>query len=280
MKPVGFFVVLFGIASCAVPARAASYQEVLEALAQTTRRTDKVPVSGRIFRHSDDLPTLKVPHLDETESLRRFDRLQGADEGLRSKFLALPARERGLVVELGEAMQKVLRQEDGIELLRRLDADGLAQVRTYGDFVGEGVRLTGPEYKGVVRKTGAGAGVFFERYLQPHYKQLLAAGLVAAYLLEPEKFHDAAGRLTEYAARQFTELGIEVAAAVPRGFWAGVRQRFADDPLFSGLGVALIFLCLTLLVPAVRFWLFGWWRRPEQPAPAATAPLKPEPFRE
>ena len=111
--------------------------------------------------------------------------------------------------------------------------------QTYGDFVADGVRLAGPEYKLVVRKTGSGASQFLTRYLKPHYKKLVAAGLVAAYLSAPEKFHDEAGNLTAWAAEQLTRLGIEVTSAAPRGIWRAIVAKFTEDPLFSTIGTGL-----------------------------------------
>ena len=58
------------------------------------------------------------------------------------EFRALPIADRRIALELGEGAQRVLRLHPGMEgalVLQHLDATGLAQTRTYGDFVVEGM---------------------------------------------------------------------------------------------------------------------------------------------
>lgn len=189
----------------------------------------------------------------------RFSRLSGVDDTLRAEFRALAPSEKRLAVELGEGVQVALRRypEDGLKLIQTLDAGGLAQARTYGDFVLDGAhwlqtddvaRALGatklkskeasalakslglktlpetlqlehvtPLWKTVIRKTGEGSGVFWREYILPHKGKWLVGGLLTTYLIMPETFHDAAGNLTEHAVRQLSELGIAVSSGAARG---------------------------------------------------------------
>jgi hypothetical protein len=233
---------------------AGSVASILETLMRAGRKAEHAAADGKILKHVDDIPVPRVAAYGDAELLRRFERLDNVDDGLRTQFHELPIGQRALVVELGEASQRVLRNHASPEdLLRMLDADGLMQARTYGDFVAEGVELMGPAYKDVVRKTGRGAASFSSNYLRPHYKELAAGGLVAAYLAAPEQFHDAAGVLTERAVRELTRLGIEVAGAANRGLWDGIRSKLIESPISSGLGIAFIASCLALALPRVRW---------------------------
>jgi hypothetical protein len=208
-----------------------------------------------------------LPKQSEAEVLRRFERFENVDDALRKEFRELPLQKRVLVVELGETSRKILGSHPNAEeVIRKLDGDGLLQARTYGDFVADGVELMGPEYKCVIRKTGSGAAEFYSKYLKPHYKELAAAGLASAYLIAPERFHDAAGHLTESAARELTRLGIEVGGAASRGFWSGVRSKVEEDPVFSLCGCVAILACLALSFPRVRWHVFRVLR------PLLTAP--------
>jgi hypothetical protein len=260
-RTIGMLSLLLGLVLATPSARAGSIGDFLESLIRAGRKAERVPTEGRILKRLDELPRKNLPKLNQAETVRRFERLEHVDDSLRRQFRELPLDQRIIALELGEAAQRVLRRsDDGLEVLRKLDGDGLVQLRTYGDFVADGVRLAGPEYKLVVRKTDSGANQFLTRYLKPHYKELVAAGLVAAYLSAPEKFHDAAGNLTAWAAEQLTRLGIEVTSAAPRGIWRAIVAKFTEDPLFSTIGTGLTLTCLVLAVPRVRWHVWRWFQ--------------------
>ena len=249
---------------------AGSVGSIVESLARSGRKAGPIAAKANLFKHVDDLPVPKIATKREAELIKRFDRLDNIDDGLRKQFRDLPIGQKSLVIELGEASQRVLRNHpDPEDLLRKLDGDGLLQARTYGDFVVDGVQLVGPGYKDVVRKTGPGASSFYSKYLRPYYKQLAAAGLVTAYLAAPEQFHDAAGALTERGARELTRLGIELASAVPRGLWEGFRSKLSESPISSGVGIFVIVCCLVLALPRVRWHLWQsiefWVKTPGEP---------------
>jgi hypothetical protein len=263
-------------------ASAGSVGDILETLMRAGRKVDSVKSEGKIFRHAEDIPLPRVAPRGDADLLKRFERLDNVDDGLRKRFRELPIGQRALVVELGEASQRVMRNHAKAEdLLRKLDADGLMQTRTYGDFVAEGVDLMGPAYKDVVRRTGVGAESFYSKYIRPHYKKLVAAGLITAYLAAPEQFHDAVGALTERATRELTRLGIEVAGAAHRGVWGGFRSKLSETPVSSTLGIVLIACCLSLALPRVRWqiwrairFLFETPVSDRQPPKAGASPLR------
>ncbi len=231
---------------------------------------------------------------DEASMLRRFERLQGVDSALSHEFKALPVAERRIALELSEGAQRVLRLHPGVEgtrVLQHLDAAGLAQTRTYGDFVVEGMawlesdealaalrgaipadvsaaimRTLGLKsapsqlgeaevaalWKSVVRKTGKGAGEFWAKYVAPHKGKWLGGGLVVTYLAMPEKFHDAVGNLTEYATRELAKLGVSATTGTGRGLIRGARESIARQYAADPFGtVATLVLIAVLLLLAI-----------------------------
>ncbi len=215
---------------------------------------------------ADDLgpPLLKSSKVDnvvvaaqrsDDQLLKEFNRLGGVDDRLRSTFKKLSTDERTAVVEIVSAGQRVAlgrSADDAVKLIRKLDADGLVQGRTYGEFVYAGVDKMGPYYKSVVAKMGEGAGVFFNKYVAPHWGKWSAAGLTAAYLAAPEKFHYQLGNLTEYAVGKLTEAGIRVGEAVTGGVVGGITQRLKTNPVYATITLALIALLVLLQIPRFR----------------------------
>jgi len=257
-------------------AEGGKFGELLESLARATRRAKPLKEEAPLLKHADEIRGLRLPRkLDDTTLIRRFERLEGVDDGLRQKFRALPSARRAAMVELGEAAQKVMRRgESAPELLRKLDTDGLALMRTYGDFVAEGVDQMGPKYKLVVRKMGRGAASFYQDWIKPHKGKWLAAGLTTAYLAAPEKFHDALGKLTQYGTRKLTEAGIIAGSSAAEGIWQGLTNRFTQKPLFSGLGIILVIGCSVLLLPRIRWMAWNYLVKPLMTVPK---PRKPPP---
>jgi hypothetical protein len=131
----------------------------------------------------------------------------------------------------------------------------------------------GTESIGVLRKTGRAGWSFFTEQVLPHKKKLAAAGVLAAFLADPEKFVDYAGRATEFAVREFGKAGIQLASAVTggaaRGLEATVGEALSAYGLnlpvlrYIGMGVAGLVVVLSFLVVVglpIR-WLFrplGW----------------------
>ncbi len=132
-------------------------------------------------------------------------------------------------------------------MVRRLGPEGLTAVRVFGDDVAEVMVKEGPESLNVLRKAGKGGWSFFTRQVLPHKKKLIAAGVLAAFLADPDKFVDYAGQATEFAAREFARAGITLAEAVgggmSRGLEASLGEALAshglDYPVFRYLGMGL-----------------------------------------
>jgi hypothetical protein len=185
-------------------------------------------------------------------------------------FAALPTAEKRLVVELGETAQLLARRypSEAETMVRRLGPEGLTAVRVYGDDVAEVLAKEGTESIGVLRKTGRAGWSFFTNQVLPHKKKLAAAGVLAAFLADPEKFVDYAGRATEFAVREFGKAGIQLAAAVTGGAARGLEDTVGEAlsayglnlPVlrYLGMGVAGLVVVLSFLVVVglpVR-WLF------------------------
>jgi hypothetical protein len=157
-------------------------------------------------------------------------------------FAALAPAEKRVVVEMGEAAQQLARRYPGQAetMVRKLGTEGLAAVRVYGDDVAEVVVKEGPEALGVLRKTGRGGWDFFTNTVLPNKKKLVAAGLLAAFMADPDKFVDTAGKATEYAIQQFAKAGVNLVGAVSAGAARGLESSIGDALAAYGLNVGVL----------------------------------------
>ena len=194
-------------------------------------------------------------------------------------FEVLAPAEKRLVVELGETAQILARRypANAEAMVRRLGPEGLSAVRVFGDDVAEVLVKEGPESLSVLRKAGRGGWSFFTKQVLPHKKKLAAAGVLAVFLADPEKFVDYAGQATEFAVREFARAGIQLASAAglgaARGLESSISQTLADYgldyPILRWIGMAAaaavaIGALLILLGLPVRWMLrpFGMVFRP------------------
>ncbi|MBX6313392.1 MAG: hypothetical protein IRY99_10825 [Isosphaeraceae bacterium] len=240
---------------------AAEADEGLEALA---RRSDELARAARRF----DEPT-------EAALRTRFARLVRSEPELARQFARLAPAERRVVVEMGEAAQRLARRYPGQaeSMIRQLGTDGLAAVRVYGDDVAEVIVKEGPESLNVLRKTGRGGWKFYTEQVLKHKKELAAAGVLALFVADPDRFVDSAGRITQYAVDQFARAGIPLAGAVAQGAAKGLEsalgRTLAGYGLDSawrrkvGMGVAaLVALLATMVILGLPIgWIFrplGW----------------------
>ncbi len=230
-----------------------------ETLESLVRQSDELARAGR-----------RVEQPAEALLQARFSRLLKQDPQSLRAFSALEPAEKRLVVELGETAQQLAKRypRDAETMVRRLGPDGLTAVRVFGDDVAEVLVKEGPESLSVLRKAGRGGWSFFTRHVLPNKKKLAAAGVLAAFLANPEKFVDYAGQATEFAVREFARAGIQLATAVgggaARGLETSIGQTLAayglDFPAFRRLGVVvaglvtLVSLLVILGLP-VR-WIF------------------------
>jgi hypothetical protein len=225
-----------------------------------------------LVRQSDELARAarRVDRPAEALLESRFSRLMRQDPQTLRTFAALPAAEKRLVVELGETAQLLARRypAEAETMVRRLGPEGLTAVRVYGDDVAEVLAKEGTESLGVLRRTGRVGWAFFTRQVLPHKKKLAAAGILAAFLANPEKFVDYAGQATEFAVREFAKAGIQLASTVAGGAARGLETTIGEAlstyglnlPLlrYFGMGLAGLVVVLSFLVIVglpIR-WLF------------------------
>ena len=242
--------------------------------------------AGRLFVHeadegleilakrSDDLARAgrRVEQSSEALLQSRFTRLLSNDPEAARTFAKLAPAERRLVVEMGETAQRLARRYPGQAetMIRKLGTEGLTATRVFGDDVAEVIVKEGPESLGVLRKTGRGGWSFFTREVLPHKKKLVAAGVLAAFLANPEKFVDYAGKATEYAVREFAKAGVMLAGAVgggaARGLEASIGALLAsyglDVAALRYLGMGLAGLVVVLATMVILGLPIGWMFRP------------------
>ncbi len=151
-------------------------------------------------------------------------------------------------------------------MIRKLGPEGMAAARLYGPGAAEIIAKEGPETLGVLRKTGKGGWNFFTNSVLPHKKKLIAAGVFAVFLANPDRFVDTAGKATQYAVEQFAKAGIRLAGAVGGGAAQGATNAFMHFLSDRGLSpflarsvgmlcagaVAVFALCVALGIPLRR----------------------------
>ena len=137
-------------------------------------------------------------------------------------------------------------------MVRQLGPEGLTAVRVFGDDVAEVLAKEGSQSLGVLRKTGRGGWSFFTNQVLPHKKKLAAAGILAAFLANPEKFVDYTGQATEFAVREFAKAGHP--ACLGGRWWSGAGAGNHDRPDPGRLWARLPFV-------SIRWHRTGWTGR-------------------
>jgi hypothetical protein len=202
-----------------------------EGLEHLVRRSEELAKAGRRF----DQPS-------EALLKARFSRLLKQDPQVLRTFEALAPAEKRLVVELGETAQTLARRypANAEAMVRRLGPEGLSAVRVFGDDVAEVLVKEGPESLGVLRKAGRGGWSFFTKTVLPNKRKLAAAGVLAVFLANPEKFVDYAGRATEFAVREFARAGIQLASAAGLGAARGLETSIGESLSAYGLNFPVL----------------------------------------
>ena len=232
--------------------------EADEGLEQLVRRSEEMARAGRRFEQPS-----------EALLRARFSRLLKGDPQVLKTFEALAPAEKRLVVELGETAQVLARRypANAEAMVRRLGPEGLSAVRVFGDDVAEVIVKEGPESLSVLRKAGRGGWSFFTKQVLPNKKKLVAAGVLAAFLANPEKFVDYAGQATEFAVREFAKAGIQLASAAGLGAARGLETSIGESlasygfnyPVlrWAGMGLAgmVAFVALLVVVGLPVRWL-------------------------
>jgi hypothetical protein len=202
-----------------------------EGLERLVRQSDELAKAGRRFEQPSEA-LLKA----------RFSRLLKQDPQILRTFESLAPAERRLVVELGETAQVLARRypANAEAMVRRLGPEGLSAVRVFGDDVAEVLVKEGPESLSVLRKAGRGGWSFFTNTVLPNKKKLAAAGVLAVFLANPEKFVDYAGRATEFAVREFSKAGIQLASSAGMGAARGLESSIGETLAAYGFNFAVV----------------------------------------
>jgi hypothetical protein len=232
-----------------------------ETLEHLVRRSDELARAGR-----------RVEQPAEALLQARFSRLLKHDPQALRTFSALEPAEKRLVVELGETAQQLARKypREAETMVRRLGPEGLTAVRVFGDDVAEVLAKEGPESLGILRKTGRAGWSFFTREVLAHKKKLVAAGVLAAFLANPDKFVDYAGQATQFAVQEFARAGIQLASAVgggaARGLESSIGRTLAayglDFPWLRIVGAALAGLVAIVSLFVILGLPVRWMFRP------------------
>ena len=127
---------------------------------------------------------------------------------------------------MGEVAQGLAKKFPGQTeaMIRKLGTEGMAAVRVYGDDVAEVVVKEGSESLDVLRKAGRPGWKFYTGEVLKHKQKLAAAGVLALFMADPDRFIDGAGRITEYAVDQFAKAGVQIASAVGGGALRGLGK--------------------------------------------------------
>src|SRR5208337_2717244 len=221
-----------------------------EGLEQLIKRSDELARAGR-----------RIDHPTEALLQGRISRLLEHDPPALRSFAALEPAEKRLVVEMGEAARRLAQRypEQAETMVRQLGPEGLTAVRVFGDDVAEVMIKEGPESMNILRKTGKGGWSFFTHQLLPHKKKLAAAGVLAAFMVDPDRFVNYAGQATQFAAREFARAGVALATAAGTGASQGLESSISQalaaggihQPIFRYLAMALASLvaaCSLLVV--------------------------------
>ncbi len=234
------------------------------------------------------------PPLSADALADRFRRLAGSGE-LLAEFDSLPVADQRLAVELGEAVQVVLRRhpDDGDRLLHHLGANGLALARVHGDFVADvahwllseqvvreltTVRLSPEEATAAARTLHLRdiPDTLAAEHLVPLWLSVVrtsgaAAGRVWRDTIHPHREEWLAdGRLATYLTRPEYFREPDAPTAPADGATAPttpVRQEWLNPWLGGSLIVALLLL-------AALPWVRHGFRR------GAPAPVRPHPHHE
>lgn len=216
------------------------------------------PLDIRRFDGADIAPLRQPPRIDE-RSLMRFLRqadanlaraVDAADPALRRATLEALAGARAIerAVPTNPLRRAEIIERGGVELLRAAarPVDGLGDALLLLDGSMRAGRLPDNALAQFGRALDAQGDAFaqaWRTHIVPNWELVVAGGLVTALLIEPERFIDAAGRLTAHAVAAFTDLGIEVGASVAEGIWQGI-WRSIQRRIESGTA-------WTLLIPVV-----------------------------
>lgn len=182
-------------------------------------------------------------------------------------------------------------------LLRDGGADTVASIGRYNDLVKDVIRfdaavkagripsprgrpaITTQDFGRFFRIEGDRAHHFWTQYVRPHWKKWLAGTALAAVILAPDEYLDAAGELTQEGVRKIGQMAGSVLSGALKGAVEGaggaakqtVRETataawktfFADAWALAGL--VLLLVVAALLVPWTRRRIIAAIKRYAQP---------------
>lgn len=268
------------------------------------RSLDDLPSSPRMRRAARELIEEAGTHSDDvlsrTKAVRRaLEQTLSSIESpsLRRQFLEdisrldLPSQEAALVLARGSKRLADVVPDIAIRsrLLRNGGGEMLASLGRFEDLADDALKFDVAVNKGILRSpremrnlTSEDFGRFFldqgkrghhfwTKYVRPHWKLWLAGTALAAVMLAPDEFLDAAGNLTEQGIGKVGKLGGEVLAgalagtihAAGEGAKQIVRETtqefsrtfFAD--VWGILTFALLVVVVVVAVPFTRRYCIG-----------------------
>jgi hypothetical protein len=264
--------------------------EVAEALSRNRKLVDdaidaRMGKAGKLSEGMDDAARNASRATEITRALTSATRR--LDPGLLRRIDDLDEAGRKTALVLAEGSQKVASVVPDLasraRFLERGGANTVAAVGLFGDDAARSAlrldsaiqagkvispagvrRVTLADFGRLLTTGGEGAWKFWNTKVLPHWGKWLAGGALAAFLVAPEQFIDAAGNLTENGFQRIGELLGEVTAAAIRGVGEGAGgavkrvQGAIYETYFSGWkGLAAgigTFALLILLFPRTR-WL-------------------------
>lgn len=225
------------------------------------------PLDYRRFEGADIVPLRRPPSIDERALMRFLHQadanlaraVDAADPTLRRATLEALAGARAIERAIpGNALRRAeIVERGGVDLLRAAarPVDDLGDALLLLDGSMRAGRLPDNALARFGRALDARGDAFaraWRTHIVPNWELVVSGGLVTAFLIEPERFIDAAGRLTAHAVAAFTDLGIEVGASVAEGIWQGI-WRSVKRRIESGMAWTLLvtFVALTALAAVV-----------------------------
>jgi hypothetical protein len=213
--------------------------------------------------------------------------LHQPDAGLLRQIEALAPQEMESALVLARGSQRLVNTVPDVANRARLLRDGGADLVAATGLHGEALareaahldtlvsigqvpgrlanEATLARFAQLMRRDDGGAWSFWQQWVTPHWKKWATGGALAAYLAEPELFHDAAGQISNEGARRLNELlgsivagGIEGAAEggekAAQAIWQKFSERYLHGPKawIAWLGLAAALWFLGVLLPRTR----------------------------
>lgn len=217
---------------------------------------------------------------------------QQGDASLLRDIRALAPEQREVAAVLARGGQTLASKVPDLRvrslLLKSGGADLVAAAGQHGDdFVNEALRfqaaldagkivsppgmrvVTVADFGRTMSQGGKASWQFYQNYVRPNWKVWLAGTALAAYIIDPDGFQDAAGRITEKGIENAEKFGGKVLSAALQGAAKGGKQ--AVDEVFNTstqyfrdweawVGLAALVLVVSL-IPRLRFfvlWPVRW----------------------